>query len=33
MCLELLNLLKAHKKGIRHATVNSFGYIVKSLGP
>jgi splicing factor 3B subunit 1 len=25
--------LKAHKKGIRRAAVNSFGYIAKSLGP
>jgi len=30
---ELLDLLKAHKKGIRRAAVNSFGYIAKSLGP
>ncbi|KAJ7328251.1 hypothetical protein DFH08DRAFT_1023643 [Mycena albidolilacea] len=29
---ELLDLLKAHKKGIRRAAVNSFGYIAKSLG-
>jgi splicing factor 3B subunit 1 len=33
ICFELLDLLKAHKKGIRHAAVNSFGYIAKSLGP
>jgi hypothetical protein len=33
ICFELLDLLKAHKKGIRRATVNSFGYIAKSLGP
>ena len=25
--------MKAHKKGIRRAAVNSFGYIAKSLGP
>jgi splicing factor 3B subunit 1 len=30
---ELLHLLKAHKKGIRQAAVNSFGYIAKSLRP
>jgi splicing factor 3B subunit 1 len=29
----LLDLLKAHKQGIRRAAVNSFGYIAKSLGP
>jgi splicing factor 3B subunit 1 len=33
ICFELLDLLKAHKKGIRRAAVNSFGYITKSLGP
>ena len=33
ICFELLDLLKAHKKGIQRATVNSFGYIAKSLGP
>jgi hypothetical protein len=33
ICFELLDLLKAHKKGIQCAAVNSFGYIVKSLGP
>jgi splicing factor 3B subunit 1 len=27
ICFELLYLLKAHKKGIRRAAVNSFGYI------
>jgi len=25
--------LKAHKKGIRRATVNTFGYIAKAIGP
>ena len=29
ICFELLDLLKAHKKGIRRAAVNSFGYIAK----
>lgn len=33
ICFELLDLLKAHKKGIRRAAVNSFGYIAKTLGP
>lgn len=33
ICFELLDLLKAHNKGIRRAAVNSFGYIAKSLGP
>ena len=33
ICFELLDLLKAHKKGIRRAAVNSFGHIAKSLGP
>merc|ERR1719242_1885363 len=30
---ELLDMLKAHKKQIRRATVNTFGYIAKALGP
>ena len=30
ICFELLDLLKAHKKGIRRAAVNSFGYIAKA---
>jgi splicing factor 3B subunit 1 len=30
---ELLDLLKAHKKAIRRAAVNSFGYIAKAIGP
>ncbi|KAI0739987.1 armadillo-type protein [Daedaleopsis nitida] len=29
ICFELLDLLKAHKKGIRRAAVNSFGYIAR----
>ncbi|KAF7307564.1 AP-1 complex subunit gamma [Mycena indigotica] len=33
ICFELLDLLKAHKKGIHRAAVNTFGYIAKSLGP
>lgn len=30
---ELLDMLKAHKKGIRRAAVNTFGYIAKAVGP
>ncbi len=26
-------MLQAHKKGIRRATVNTFGYIAKAIGP
>jgi splicing factor 3B subunit 1 len=33
ICFELLDLLKAHKKAIRRAAVNSFGYIAKAIGP
>eukprot|EP01101_Sappina_pedata_P005916 TRINITY_DN2821_c0_g1_i1.p1 TRINITY_DN2821_c0_g1~~TRINITY_DN2821_c0_g1_i1.p1 ORF type:complete len:1165 (+),score=432.75 TRINITY_DN2821_c0_g1_i1:32-3496(+) len=33
ICFELLEMLKAHKKGIRRATVNTFGYIAKAVGP
>lgn len=33
ICFELLDLLKAQKKAIRRAAVNSFGYIAKSVGP
>ncbi|OMO63584.1 Armadillo-like helical [Corchorus olitorius] len=33
LCFELLEMLKAHKKGIRRATVNTFGYIAKAIGP
>ncbi|XP_072179032.1 splicing factor 3B subunit 1-like [Diadema setosum] len=33
ICFELLDLLKAHKKSIRRATVNTFGYIAKAIGP
>ncbi|KAH8832631.1 armadillo-type protein [Flagelloscypha sp. PMI_526] len=33
ICFELLDLLKAHKKSIRRAATNTFGYIAKSLGP
>jgi splicing factor 3B subunit 1 len=30
---ELLEMLKAHKKGIRRAANNTFGYIAKAIGP
>ncbi|KAM5534543.1 hypothetical protein V8D89_011747 [Ganoderma adspersum] len=33
ICFELLGLIKAHKKSIRRAAVNTFGYIAKSVGP
>ncbi|KAG0482072.1 hypothetical protein HPP92_010156 [Vanilla planifolia] len=33
ICFELLEMLKAHKKSIRRATVNTFGYIAKAIGP
>ncbi|CAN4118686.1 unnamed protein product [Withania somnifera] len=33
ICFELLEMLKAHKKGIRRATVNTFGFIAKAIGP
>jgi splicing factor 3B subunit 1 len=33
ICFELLDLLKAHRKGIQCAAVNSFSYIAKSLCP
>ena len=33
ICFDLLDLLRAHKKGIRRATVNTFGYIAKAIGP
>lgn len=33
ICFDLLELLKAHKKGIRRAAVNTFGYIARAVGP
>ncbi|RKP05409.1 armadillo-type protein [Thamnocephalis sphaerospora] len=33
ICFELLDLLNAHKKAIRRASVNTFGYIAKAIGP
>eukprot|EP00730_Choanoeca_flexa_P013720 TRINITY_DN5630_c0_g1_i1.p1 TRINITY_DN5630_c0_g1~~TRINITY_DN5630_c0_g1_i1.p1 ORF type:complete len:1239 (+),score=416.89 TRINITY_DN5630_c0_g1_i1:132-3848(+) len=33
ICFELLELLRAHKKAIRRAAVNTFGYIGKAIGP
>jgi splicing factor 3B subunit 1 len=33
ICFELLDMLKAQKKAIRRATVNTFGYIAKAIGP
>jgi splicing factor 3B subunit 1 len=33
ICFELLDMLKAKKKAIRRASVNTFGYIAKAIGP
>ncbi|KAK8802057.1 hypothetical protein WA158_006452 [Blastocystis sp. Blastoise] len=33
ICFDLLEMLNAHKKAIRRATINTFGYIAKALGP
>lgn len=33
ICYELLDMLKAHRKGIRRAANNTFGYIAKAIGP
>jgi splicing factor 3B subunit 1 len=33
ICFELLELLKAQKKSIRRAAINTFGYIAKAIGP
>mmetsp|Transcript_15831 Transcript_15831/g.31775 ORF Transcript_15831/g.31775 Transcript_15831/m.31775 type:complete len:1262 (-) Transcript_15831:1556-5341(-) len=33
ICFELLELLKAPKKAIRRATVSTFGYIARAIGP
>ncbi len=33
ICFELLEMLKAPKKAIRRAAVNTFGYIAKAIGP
>ncbi|KAF2736588.1 ARM repeat-containing protein [Polyplosphaeria fusca] len=33
ICFELMEMLKAHKKGIRRAANNTFGYISKAVGP
>jgi splicing factor 3B subunit 1 len=33
ICFELLDTLKAQKKAIRRAAVNTFGYIAKAIGP
>jgi len=30
---DLLDLLKAHKKSIRRATVNCFSFLAKACGP
>ena len=33
ICFELLELLNAPRKSIRRATVNTFGYIARAIGP
>ena len=33
ICFELLDLLRAHRKSVRRAAINSFGYIAKAIGP
>ncbi|OWM80383.1 hypothetical protein CDL15_Pgr019663 [Punica granatum] len=33
ICFELLEMLKAHKKGIRRATVNASSHIAKAIAP
>ena len=33
ICFDLLDLVRAHKKAIRRAAVNTFGYIAKAIGP
>ncbi|KAL7437528.1 hypothetical protein ACHAXH_004932, partial [Discostella pseudostelligera] len=33
ICFELLELLKAHRQAIRRASVSTFGYIAKAIGP
>lgn len=33
VCFELIDMLKAHRKSVRRAAVNTFGYIAKAIGP
>ena len=33
VCFELLELLRAQRKSVRRACVNTFGYIAKAIGP
>ncbi|EPX70794.1 U2 snRNP-associated protein Sap155 [Schizosaccharomyces octosporus yFS286] len=33
ICFELIDMLKAHRKSIRRAAINTFGYISKAIGP
>jgi splicing factor 3B subunit 1 len=33
ICFELIEVLKAHRKSIRRAAINTFGYIAKAIGP
>ncbi|KAI8903356.1 armadillo-type protein [Gorgonomyces haynaldii] len=33
ICFELLEMLKAPRRGIRRSAINTFGYIAKAIGP
>merc|ERR1712039_716968 len=33
ICFDLLEMLKSPRKSIRRATVNTFGYVAKAIGP
>jgi len=33
ICFELIEMLKANRKAIRRASVNTFGYVAKAIGP
>ncbi len=33
ICFELLDMLKAHRRSVRRAAINTFGYIAKAIGP
>ncbi len=33
ICFDLLEMLKAHKKNIRRATITTFGFIARAIGP
>lgn len=33
ICFDLLEMLKAHRKNIRRATITTFGFIARAIGP